>query len=392
MGLNETPASERTHIGFFGCVNVGKSSLVNALTGQNTALVSEEKGTTTDPVKKAMELLPLGPVLIIDTAGFEDDSNLGSIRMEKTMQILNSIHIGILVTEAGRELNDTEKTIQTLFEDRKLPYLIVCNKADVADNRIKAGEKSILVSAKTGENIEYLKERIGQLQKKAENKRLAGDLVSPLDQVVLVVPIDKAAPKGRLILPQQQTIRDLLEEGCRISVCRDRELKDLLDGLKQPPALVITDSQVFEEVAQIVPESIPLTSFSILFARYKGSLDRMTEGAFMLDQLKDHDKVLISEGCTHRRQCGDIGSEKLPAWIREFTGKEIDFTFTSGGEFKEDLSSFSLIIHCGGCMLNEKEMQYRMQKAMSAGVPVTNYGTVIAHIKGILARSLKIFG
>lgn len=392
MGLNETPASERIHIGFFGCVNVGKSSLVNALTGQNAALVSEEKGTTTDPVRKAMELLPLGPVMLIDTAGFEDDSSLGSIRMEKSLEVLNSIHIGILVTEAGKKINDTEQKVLALFEKRKLPYLIVCNKADQVSAPLTEEDKMIPVSAKTGENIGYLKERIGQLFKKEENKRLVGDLVSPLDQVVLVVPIDKAAPKGRLILPQQQTIRDLLEEGCRVSICRDAELSDLLEGLKKPPALVITDSQVFEEVARIVPESVPLTSFSILFARYKGSLTRMTEGAFTLENLKDHDKVLISEGCTHHRQCGDIGSEKLPAWIREFTGKEIEFTFTSGTDFQEDLGSFSLIIHCGGCMLNEKEMQHRMQKAVSAGVPVTNYGTVIAHMKGILERSLKIFG
>lgn len=392
MGLNEIPASERIHIGFFGRVNAGKSSLVNAITGQKLALVSEKKGTTTDPVKKAMELLPLGPVVVIDTAGFEDDSSLGGLRMEKTMEVLRQVHIGVLVRDASCPMGEAEKKILAAFEENNTPYLVAANKSDLLVEQPKEEETLIYVSAKTGDNIDRLKEKIGLMMKgRQQEKRLVGDLVSPGDQVILVIPIDKAAPKGRLILPQQQTIRDLLDEGCRVSMCRDTELPEMLAGLKEAPALVITDSQAFEKVARIVPEEIMLTSFSILFARYKGNLERMVEGAYALEQLKEGDKVLISEGCTHHRQCGDIGTQKLPDWIRSFTGKKPELHFTSGGDFEEELTDYALVIHCGGCMLNEKEMQYRMKKAVDSGVPMTNYGTAIAHMKGILKRSLKIF-
>ncbi len=393
MGMNETPLGERIHIGFFGRVNAGKSSLVNALCGQKVALVSEKKGTTTDPVKKAMELLPLGPVVIIDTAGLEDDSSLGLLRMEKTKEILRQIHIGILVADALTGTGSTEEELIELFHQNNIPYLLVYNKCDLLESRKKAsGKGEIYVSAKTGENIYALKERIGGLVKPEEKeKRLIGDLLAPGEQVVLVIPIDKAAPKGRLILPQQQTIRDILDSGCRVVVCRDAELKETLEGLKDGPKLVVTDSQVFERVAGMVPEEIMLTSFSILFARYKGNLDKLVEGAYVLDELKEGERVLISEGCTHHRQCGDIGSQKLPAWIREHRGVEPEFSFTSGGEFPVDLSRFSLIVHCGGCMLNEKEMQFRLKEAQRQQIPITNYGTAIAHMKGILERSLIPF-
>ncbi|MBQ9990128.1 MAG: [Lachnospiraceae bacterium] len=365
MGLNETPLGERIHIGFFGRVNAGKSSLVNAVTGQQMALVSEKRGTTTDPVKKAMELLPLGPVVIIDTAGLDDSSSLGQLRMEKTKEILRQIHLAVLVVDALVGKTDTEEELIRLFQENKTPYLLVYNKSDLLEERCPAAQQEsepcLYVSAKKGEHIEELKEKIGQLVKPVQKeKQLVTDLLLPGDQVVLVVPIDKAAPKGRLILPQQQTIRELLDYGCRVVVCRDAELKETLEGLREEPALVITDSQVFEEVSRLVPESIPLTSFSILFARYKGNLEKMVKGAEILAELKTGDRVLISEGCTHHRQCGDIGSQKLPAWIRKFTGQEPEFSFTSGGEFPAELTSYKLIIHCGGCMLNEKEMQSRI--------------------------------
>lgn len=398
MGLNEMPSGERIHIGFFGRVNAGKSSLVNAVTGQQLALVSENKGTTTDPVKKAMELLPLGPVVIIDTAGLDDDSSLGQLRIEKTKEILRQIHIAVLVVDALLGKTDTEQELIELFKENETPYLLAYNKKDLLSDEsfIRQNETEdeahLYVSAKTGENVEYLKEKIGQLVKTAKKeKQLVADLVYPGNQVVLVIPIDKAAPKGRLILPQQQTIRELLDYGCRVVICREAELKETLEGLTEKPALVVTDSQVFEQVSKIVPEDVLLTSFSILFARYKGNLEKMVEGAEVLGKLQTGDKVLISEGCTHHRQCGDIGSQKLPAWIRQYTGNEPEFSFTSGGEFPAVLTPYRLIIHCGGCMLNEKEMQYRMKAAGAQNIPMTNYGTAIARMKGILERSLQPF-
>ena len=393
MGLNETPSGERIHIGFFGRVNAGKSSLVNAVCGQQLALVSEEEGTTTDPVKKAMELLPLGPVVIIDTAGLDDGSSLGVLRTEKTKEILRQIHIGILVVDSLVGITAVEEELIDLFKENQIPYLMAYNKCDLADVKgMDITESKIYVSAKTGENISALKEKIGQLVKPLEKeKQLIGDLLEAGDMVVLVIPIDKAAPKGRLILPQQQTIRDILDSGCKAVVCRDTELKETMEGFKAKPKLVITDSQVFGKVFQMVPCDILLTSFSILFARYKGNLERVVEGAYFLDKLREGDRVLISEGCTHHRQCGDIGSQKLPAWIKEYTGIEPQFSFTSGGEFPGNLSQFSLIIHCGGCMLNEREMQYRLREAEKQQIPITNYGTAIAHMKGILERSLLPF-
>ncbi len=396
MGWNETPSGERIHIGFFGRVNAGKSSLLNAVCGQQLAVVSEQKGTTTDPVKKAMELLPLGPVVLIDTAGLEDDSSLGVMRMEKTREILRQIHVGVVVVDSREGMTTVEKQLMELLEQDQIPVLLVYNKCDLKPeaDREQTEEHEIYVSAKTGEHIHELKERLGRLaavREKEREKRLAGDLLEPGDQVVLVVPIDKAAPKGRLILPQQQTIRDILDAGCLATVCRDTELEQALKGMTDRPKLVITDSQVFGKVAGIVPEDVLMTSFSILFARYKGDLDRLVGGANSLSRLKDKDRVLISEGCTHHRQCGDIGSQKLPDWIREYTGVEPEFSFTSGGEFPADLGSYSLIIHCGGCMLNEKEMQYRLKEAERQGIPITNYGTAIAHMKGILERSLRPF-
>lgn len=398
MGWNELPSAERIHIGFFGRVNVGKSSLVNAVTGQQLALVSEKKGTTTDPVKKAMELLPLGPVVITDTAGLDDDSSLGQLRMEKTKEVLHKIHIGILVLDALVGKTATEEQLIELFRQSKTPYLLAYNKSDLLEDKERTAreeekdESKIYVSAKTGENICELKEKIGRLTKlSVKEKQLIGDLLNPSDRVVLVIPIDKAAPKGRLILPQQQTIREVLDYGCKAVVCRDTELEETLQEFKDKPALVITDSQVFEKVSKIVPEDVLLTSFSILFARYKGNLKKLVEGAGTLNKLQEGDRLLISEGCTHHRQCGDIGTQKLPAWIHEYTGKELQFSFTSGGEFPADLTSYALIIHCGGCMLNEKEMQYRLKAAGEQNIPITNYGTAIAQMKGILKRSLLPF-
>ncbi len=394
MGLNDTPSGERIHIGFFGRRNAGKSSLLNAVTGQELAVVSETEGTTTDPVYKAMELLPLGPVMLIDTPGFDDEGTLGEQRVKKTRQVLEKTDIAVLVADAsvGRTACDEELT--ALFKEHDIPYMVVFNKTDVtaekekkqADNKIA---DAIYVSAKTGEGVQALKEKLAAMRPDQEERHLAADLVKPLDTVVLVVPIDSAAPKGRLILPQQQAIRDLLEAGAIVMVTRESELSQTLGKLKEKPAFVITDSQAFEEVAAIVPADIPLTSFSILMARYKGFLDIAVEGVKAIDGLKDGDRVLIAEGCTHHRQCDDIGTVKIPRFLKKYTGKELVIETVSGTGFPEDFTPYALVIHCGGCMLNEREVLRRMRFAGRQGVPVTNYGIAIAQMKGILGRSIE---
>lgn len=391
MGLNNTPSGERLHIGFFGCRNAGKSSLVNAVTGQKLSVVSNVPGTTTDPVKKAMELLPLGPVMIIDTPGYDDVGELGQKRIEATRTILRKCDIAVLVTDAAREKNEIEKTLIQLFHNHSIPYLEIRNKCDLLSAVPPDTKNALYVSAKDGIGIDALKNAIGKSVQTEETKlKIVGDLIKPNDFVVLVTPIDSAAPKGRLILPQQQTIRDVLEAKASAIVVQETELAATLKNMGKTPALVITDSQAFKQVSAIVPENIPLTSFSILMARYKGFLQPAVQGAHTLDSLTDKAKILISEGCTHHRQCDDIGTVKLPRWIREYTKTEPDFTFSSGGTFPEDLHRFDLIIHCGGCMLNEREMHYRMECAAQQGVPFTNYGTAIAHMNGILQRSIAM--
>ncbi|MDD6073822.1 MAG: [FeFe] hydrogenase H-cluster maturation GTPase HydF [Clostridium sp.] len=392
MGMNQTPSGERVHIGFFGRRNAGKSSLVNAVTGQDLAIVSEVRGTTTDPVMKAMELLPLGPVVIIDTPGIDDEGELGQKRVGKSRQVLNKTDIAILVVDGLEGKGAWEEEMIGLFEKKEIPYLVVYNKSDLTeDGPERENPHEICVSAKTGAGIFELKERMAHLLRSdGDGKTLVGDLIEPGDQVVLVVPIDKAAPKGRLILPQQQVIRDVLDHGANACVCLESELAHMLSVLKEKPKLVITDSQVFPLVAKVTPPEISMTSFSILFARYKGNLAQACRGAFALDGIQDGDKILISEGCTHHRQCGDIGTEKLPRWIREYTGKEPDFSFTSGTEFPEDLSQYRLVVHCGGCMLNEREMRFRLRSAADQGIPMTNYGILIAYMKGILKRSIAM--
>lgn len=392
MGLNETVSAERIHIGFFGLRNAGKSSLVNAVTGQSLSVVSDVKGTTTDPVKKAMELLPLGPVVIIDTPGIDDEGTLGEKRVEKTNEILSKIHIAILVTDVSVDLTAKEKELIELFKKRDIPYIVAYNKSDVSEKEISLKENEILVSALKGENINLLKEKIGQLSKTVSSPRyIVYDKLNEGDTVIMVTPIDESAPKGRIILPQQLTLREILDRNCTAMVCQPEQLKGTVEGLKNKPALVITDSQVFGKVAEILPSDVVLTSFSILMARYKGDLDVLVDGANKLSKIKDGDKILISEGCTHHRQCNDIGTVKMPQWIRNFTKSEPEFSFTSGGEFPDDLSEFSLIVHCGGCMLNEKEMKYRLTRAKEQGVPIVNYGVAIAQMHGILKRSLEIF-
>ena len=391
MGLNNTPLSERIHIGIFGRRNAGKSSIINAMTGQDLAIVSDVAGTTTDPVQKAMELLPLGPVVMIDTPGLDDVGELGKMRVEKAYRVLQKTDIAVIVIDASVGKTAEDAAILAEIQKRNIPYLIVKNKADLKQEQ--DGENEISVSAKTGENIYALKERIAALAPKGgKERRIIGDLLEPHDFVVLVVPIDSAAPKGRLILPQQQTIRDILEAGAVSIVTRDFELAETLASLGKRPKLVITDSQIFGKVSKIVPKDIPLTSFSILMARYKGNLEQNVAGARALEQLKDGDTVLISEGCTHHRQCEDIGTVKLPRWIREYTGKKLQFEFTSGGTFPADLSPYALIVHCGGCMLNEKEMQHRLAIAKEQDAKMTNYGICIAYIHGILERSLAPLG
>lgn len=392
MSLQQTTSGERVHIGFYGLRNAGKSSLVNAVTGQALSLVSDVKGTTTDPVKKAMELLPLGPVVIIDTPGMDDEGALGAQRVARAKQMLRQTDIAVLVVDALRGMTEADRELEQLLQKQSIPYLIVYNKSDLADSPIAPTENTLAVSAVTGDGIHELKERLGTLAKTAKKEHpLVADLVQPGDTVILVIPIDEAAPKGRLILPQQQTIRELLETGAISLVTRVTELAQTLATLTEPPRLVITDSQAFGAVSKLVPENILLTSFSILFARYKGDLKTAVEGAAVLNRLQNGDRLLISEGCTHHRQCGDIGSVKLPRWIEQFTQKKPRYQFTSGGEFPENLQDTALVIHCGGCMLNEAEMKSRIRICKEQGVPITNYGIAIAALHGILQRSLGPF-
>ena len=392
MGLNETTSGERTHIGFFGMRNAGKSALVNAVTGQDLSVVSAVSGTTTDPVKKAMELLPIGPVLIIDTPGFDDEGELGEKRVKKTREVIEKTDVAVLVVDASRGIGDLDRALLGYFEEAGVPAITVYNKSDLLPAVPAPARGEIYVSALKGDNVKALKNMIGRLADGSGNdKKLIADLLAPGDHVVLVTPIDAAAPKGRMILPQQQTMRDILDAHCTFSVCQPQELTATLAALKAPPRMVVTDSQAFKAVAGDTPDDVPLTSFSILFARYKGELDSLVRGAAALAKLQDGDRVLISEGCTHHRQCGDIGTEKLPTWIRAFTAKDVRFDFTSGGEFPADLSGVALVVHCGGCMLNEKAMRARMKRAAAQGVPMTNYGVAIAHMNGILERSLRPF-
>ena len=392
MSLNETVSAERIHIGFFGMRNAGTSSLVNAVTGQELSVVSEVRGTTTDPVKKAMELLPLGPVLIIDTPGFDDAGSLGEKRVAKTNEILAKTDIAVLAVDPAAGLSDGDRTLISLFEARKLPYLLVYTKADLA--RPENPEPgSLLVSSVTREGVDALKNRLGDFAKTVKrDKKILADLVSPGDVVVLVIPIDESAPKGRLILPQQQVLRELLDLYCVPVCCQPETLAATLNSLNAPPRLVVTDSQAFKAVAAVVPDDVPLTSFSILFARYKGELTQLLEGAAAVRALKTGDRVLISEGCTHHRQCNDIGTVKLPNMLRKLSGAEPAFSFTSGGEFPADLSAFALVVHCGGCMLSETEMRHRLDVAKAAGVPIVNYGVAIASATGILERAVRVFG
>ena len=407
-GMNETPSGERIHIGFFGRRNAGKSSVVNAVTGQDLAVVSEVKGTTTDPVTKSMEILPLGPVVIIDTPGFDDEGSLGELRVKRTRKILEKTDIAVLVVDTTEGFRKVDEELVGLFKERKIPCLIALNKSDIPEdsenhnvdeeesglmqNIAKNADGMIHVSALTGDGINELKERIAALKPQGEEGRIVADKISPGDLIVLVVPIDKAAPKGRLILPQQQTIRDILDAGAAAIVVQDTELADMLAKLGDAkPSLVITDSQVFGKVDKIVPPDVPLTSFSILMARYKGLLDDAVKGVAAINGLKDGDKVLIAEGCTHHRQCGDIGTVKIPKWLREYTGKDLVLETASGTGYPDDLTPYALVVHCGGCMLNEREVKHRAAKTTAQGVPITNYGTMIAYVHGILKRSLSIF-
>ena len=401
MSLNDTPSGERIHIGFFGRRNAGKSSVVNAVTGQDLAVVSQVEGTTTDPVKKAMELLPLGPVVIIDTPGFDDEGMLGELRVQRTRKILAQTDIAVLVVDGSRGMCGCDRELLGLFQEKKIPYVIVWNKSDLSASLSTEAVKSsgpafVRASALTGEGITEIKETIGEIYRawkaqQGREPRLVSDLLTAGDQVILVIPIDKAAPKGRLILPQQQVIRDILDAGCT-SICTQTEgVTATLESLRRPPAIVITDSQAFARVQKDVPESIPLTSFSILMARYKGFLKTAVEGAAQIEHLKDGDRVLISEGCTHHRQCDDIGTVKIPRWLHSKTGKDISIETSSGTGFPEDLTPYALVIHCGGCMLNEREMQSRIGRAVRQNVPVTNYGTAIAYMNGILKRSVAMF-
>lgn len=393
MGLNQTPAANRVHIGFFGRRNAGKSSVVNAVTGQSLAIVSPIKGTTTDPVYKTMELLPMGPVMIIDTPGIDDEGSLGVQRIKKTRQVLNKTDVAVLVVDGTTGTTEADEELIRLFEEKEIPYVIALNKSDLCTVcSYGAEDPHIWVSAKENLGIHSLKEKIARLAvSETSERRIVANLICPGDFIVLVVPIDSAAPKGRLILPQQQTIRDILEADAVSIVVKDSELKETLAGLGKRPKMVITDSQAFRGVSEDTPEDILLTSFSILFARYKGSLASTVQGVSALDKLKDGDRILISEGCTHHRQCDDIGTVKIPRWIGEYTGKQFQYEWSSGTEFPEDLSGYGLIVHCGGCMLNEREMRYRQKCAKEQGIPMTNYGILIAHTQGILKRSLEPF-
>ena len=399
-GLNETASSDRLHIGFFGCRNAGKSSVVNAVTNQEIAVVSDVKGTTTDPVQKAMELLPLGPVVIIDTPGYDDDDKLlGEKRVARTKKILNKSDIAILVVSAVDGINDYDKELLSIFSTKDIPYLIVFNKCDLIDSSKKAGlvnalddkqkENVMYVSAVKKEGIEDLKNKIGTLKPDDNKKSLVEDIVKKNDFVVLVTPIDESAPKGRMILPQVQMIRDILDHDASCVVTKETELKNVLDTAAKKPDFAITDSQVFKLVDSIVPKDIPLTSFSILLARHKGFLETAVKGVEAVKDLKVGDTVLIAEGCTHHRQCYDIGTYKIPKWLRETVGGEINFETSSGTEFPEDLSKYKMVIHCGGCMTPDREMLYRMKCAVDAGIPFTNYGIFIAYVNGILSRSIE---
>lgn len=390
MSLNSTSMGERTHIGFFGKRNAGKSSLVNAVTGQDIAVVSDVKGTTTDPVLKSMEILPLGPVVIIDTPGFDDEGNLGELRVKKAKQVLNKADIAVLVVDSTQGIQKTDEQLIEMFKQKQVPYLVVYSKCDLLEHIPQKDKDSIYLSCKDKKAVNELRERLAKLKTSGKDRKIISDKLKKGDTVVLVTPIDKAAPKGRLILPQQLTIRDIIDIGATAVVTQNTGLCTTLQNLKQKPKLVITDSQVFSEVSQIVPEDVPLTSFSILMARYKGFLKTAVEGAFHIEKIKDNDNILISEGCTHHRQCNDIGTVKLPKLLKKFTGKSFNIETSSGTEFPEDLSKYSLIIHCGGCMLNERELSYRQKSAQDANIPFTNYGTAIAHMNGILKRSLEI--
>lgn len=407
MSLNSTPSSERVHIGIFGRRNAGKSSLLNALTGQDMAIVSEVRGTTTDPVKKAMELLPLGPVVLIDTPGIDDEGDLGELRIKKSYQALNRTDIAVVVLDGETGLTSQDRELLERIGKKEIPCLAAVNKTDLTEpkkeeacvqavrNILKSSMGNIPwevlpVSAASGKNIFQMKELLAHmLPEENAGRRLAGDLVQPGDLVMLVIPIDKAAPKGRLILPQQQTIRDLLEAGAGAVAVTDRELPEMMEKLGDRIRLVITDSQVFQQVGKQIPREIPLTSFSILFARYKGELDIFLKGTEKADALQEGDRILVCEGCTHHRQCNDIGTVKIPGWLEVYTGKKLQFTFTSGGDFPEDLTEYQMIIHCGGCTLNAREMRYRIACAEDAKVPITNYGMLIAKLKGILERSVR---
>ena len=391
MSMNSTPSGDRIHIGFFGRRNAGKSSIVNAVTGQDLAVVSDVKGTTTDPVSKAMELLPLGPVMIIDTPGFDDEGALGELRVKKTRQILNKTDIAVLVVDAAEGQKECDRQLIGLFQAKAIPYLVVYNKCDLLDSVPEDTAHEIHVSALRRENIHELKERMGRLKQTGTERCIIRDKLKPGDFAVLVVPIDKAAPKGRLILPQQQTIRDILEANAVSIVVKETELPQTLASLGKKPAVVITDSQVFRTVSPMVPDGILLTSFSILMARYKGLLDDAVRGAAAVEALKDGDTVLIAEGCTHHRQCDDIGTVKIPNWLRQYTRKQLNIRTCSGTEFPDDLSPYALVVHCGGCMLNEREVRYRTKCAVDQGVPITNYGTLIAYLNGILERSVEVF-
>lgn len=390
MGLNDTPSGERTHIGFFGRRNAGKSSLVNKVTNQDLSVVSKKKGTTTDPVKKAMELLPLGPVVIIDTPGFDDSGELGELRVKKTQQTLNKTDIAVLVADAVEGLKACDHQLLQLFREKEVSYITVFNKSDLVPNHPEAGENEVYVSSLTGDGVNELKEKMGHLVPQNSRQLLVADLLQPKDVVLLVTPIDESAPKGRMILPQQMMMRDVLDAEGICIVAKETELKEALACLQSKPAMVITDSQVFAQAAEDTPDDIPLTSFSILMARYKGFLKEAVEGVTAIDRLKDGDTVLIAEGCTHHRQCGDIGSVKLPNWLKKRTGKALNIELSSGAGFPEDLSRYAMILQCGGCMLNAREVRYRMKCALDQGVPMTNYGTAIAYMTGILERSIAV--
>ena len=393
--MNDTPSANRVHIGFFGRRNAGKSSVVNAVTGQELSVVSDIMGTTTDPVTKSMELLPMGPVLIIDTPGYDDDGELGELRIKKTKQVLNKTDVAVLVVDATVGMTSADYELVDIFRRKSINYIVVYNKCDLLEVkdmiRLSSAENAILVSAKDKKNIDQLKEKIAFMTDDKKERKLISDIIGQGEVVMLVIPIDESAPKGRLILPQQQIIRDLLEVGAAAVCVKENEVKSTFDKLVNKPKLVITDSQVFKTVSESVPADVKLTSFSILMARYKGFLETAVKGAFAIDDLKEGDKILIAEGCTHHRQCEDIGTVKLPGWLKQYTGKEFEYSFCSGNDFPEDLQPYKVIIHCGGCMLNEREIRYRMKCAADAGVPFTNYGTVIALTQGIIFRSLELF-